>query len=129
MAQSFCNQCGGRLDAAANCENVSCVRYAPPQQVAAAVAPPPGLDLFAEPALREPPPTAEPQILPPPPAAGRDWVTAGDAGQNDVYVGNRLLFRDPETTLNGSPELKLLLMAAARWLAIGLIVFPAIFVV
>src|SRR5438034_1380784 len=109
---SFCNQCGSRLDAVGNCENVNCLRYAPQPAatvVATAVAPPPAPprapDLFAEPPVRESVAPPEPQILPPPPtAADRDWVTAGDAGQNDTYVGHRLLFRDPEPTLNGSPE-------------------------
>lgn len=134
MAQRFCNQCGSQLDSGGSCTNAGCANYSLPLSASAVEtavppAPPAAPDLFADLPTGDVPRLSDDQVVPRAPTSDRDWIAAGDAGQNDVYVGNRLLYRDPETTLNGSPELKLLFMAATRWFVIGLLVFPAIFVV
>src|SRR5437764_12520679 len=119
MGQSFCTQCGGRLDASGNCTNVQCAAYRPPAaatvvSTAVPTPPPTAPAIFAETPGRDLPPRSGNDLPSSPSALERDWVAAGEAGQNEVYLGNRLSFQTPELTLNGSPELKILQAAAAR---------------
>jgi hypothetical protein len=140
MGQSFCNKCGSRLGSSGNCLNVGCVAYSPSAMVSVVTAevptaPPTGPDLFAghpdpfaDPLL-DMPMLSEPQVLPPATAPDRDWASAGDAGQNDFYVGNRLLFHPPEAGLNDTPELGIIRTAALRLAVIGSFVFFASLVI
>jgi hypothetical protein len=128
MGQSFCTQCGRRLDASGNCTNVQCAAYRQPAaasvvSTAVPTAPPTAPDIFAEAPGHKLPPRSEDDLPSSPSALERDWVAAGEAGQNEVYLGHRLSFQTPELTLNGSPELKLLQMAAARLAVLGVFVF------
>src|SRR3954453_11002197 len=98
MAQSFCTRCGSRLAEGGSCTNAACVDYAVPAELTTSVmaasmpvGPPVGLDVFAD--------SANPPLVTPAIAVNDNWVAAGDAGQNDVYIGTRLLFREPETQL------------------------------
>jgi hypothetical protein len=121
MGQSFCNQCGTRLDASDRCANAACVAYSPPAAVVA-LAPaalPPASDLFAEP----PAPATGPLPAAAATDGDRDWIAAGEASQNEVYLGNRLLFQAPDGSLNGSPEQLILQSAAIRLAIITMFVF------
>ena len=65
----------------------------------------------------------------PPTGSDRDWIAAGEAGQNEVYLGHRLLFQPPDATLNGSPEMRILQAAAGRLVVLGFFVFVSSIVV
>jgi hypothetical protein len=125
MAQSFCNQCGVPLDSSGNCVNVDCVAYSPQSAPAAtAVSTPPAApDLFADAPFGGVPAFSDPEVLAPATAFDRDWIAAGDAGQNEFYLGNRLAFQPPEGILSGSPELRIIQTAAVRLAFLGSFVF------